>query len=208
VDPADGRTAPLTADAQAEPGMPGRSMRTLPSGPEDRSLFERCITAGVPWVVTGYHSVYQILQTPDHAVLLMENIHDARIVPLDNRPHVSSRIPQWLGDSRGRWEGDTLVIETTNFSAKSATVVTGGSADGLTLTERFTRTDPETLKYEWTVDDPRTPTRPPWTAVGQLKRIDAKIYEYACHEENHGMVGALAGARLQERSNPAVSPAK
>lgn len=207
VNPADGPIAPLMPEAQARAGMLGRSMSTPPSGPEDRSLFERCITSGVPWVLTGYNSVYQILQTPDHVVLLMENIHDARIVPLDGRRHVSSRIGQWLGDSRGRWEGNTLAIETTNFSPKSANILIGGAADGLTLTERFTRTDAETLKNEWTVNDPKTFTRP-WTAVAPLRKIDAKVYEYACHDENYGMVGKLAGARAQERANAGVSSAK
>jgi hypothetical protein len=123
-------------------------------------------------------------------------IHDARIIPLDGRPHVGEGIQQWMGDSRGRWEGDTLVVETTNFSPKSGF---RGASEKLKLVERFRRVGPHTLQYEFTIDDPATYSRP-WTAMIPLKRIDERIYEYACHEGNIGMVGILSGHRAQEQA--------
>jgi hypothetical protein len=143
-----------------------------------------------------YNNNYQILQTPDNVVILSEMIHDARIVPIDGRPHVGQNIRQWFGDSRGRWEGNTLVVDTTNFTDKANY---RGSTDGLHLIERFTRVDADTVKYEFTIDDPTTFTKK-WTAAIPMARTDEQIYEYACHEGNYGMVNMLKGARAQEKA--------
>jgi hypothetical protein len=150
----------------------------------------------------GYNQNVQIVQTGDHVVIHNEMVHDARIVPLDGRPHFPKHIRPWLGDSRGRWEGDTLVVETTNFTDKVWNQFNRwnwASDENMRLTERFTRVDPDTLLYEFTVDDPTTWTRP-WTAAVRMARTDAQIFEYACHEANYGMVGILRGARADEKN--------
>ena len=177
-----------------------------PAGPEDRSLWERCITRGVPRTPGGYNNHFQIFQTPGHVVILIEMVHEARVIPLDGRPHPAPAIRQWLGDSRGRWEGETLVVETTNFTDKASF---RGSGEGLHLVERFTRVDADTVDYQFTVEDPTTWTRP-WTAawpltslgqaVGGLDQVEVPLmFEYACHEGNYGLTGQLAGARAEER---------
>ncbi|MEQ1869362.1 MAG: hypothetical protein ABL961_05005 [Vicinamibacterales bacterium] len=205
VDPPDGRVPPFTPEAlkrqKAERGS--RVIATADSW-EDRSLSERCITYGVNKLIrAGYNSYVQIFQTPGYAVVQMEMIHDARVIPLDGRPHVSKAIRGHLGDSRGHWEGDTLVVDTTNFSPKSEF---RGSADGLHIVERFSRVGPNTLKYEVTYEDPTTWTRP-WTVVVNMMSTKDKMYEYACHEGNDGLVGILSGARAQE-ANAAAGAAK
>jgi hypothetical protein len=191
TDPPDGRMPPVLPQAAT------RQMVAYPTqsadGPEDRGLTERCITFGVPDVLAGYNSYYQVVQTPDAVVLYAEKIHDARIIPLDGRPHAPSSIRTWLGDSRGRWEGDTLVVETVNLR-RSFLI----ASDRLKLFERFTRVGPNTLHYEITVDDPETWTRP-WTFMIPLRRTEQAIYEYACHEGNIGLAGILSGARAEER---------
>src|SRR5262245_15813244 len=192
TDPPDGRIPPLTADAA------NRTDRTFPGqtaeGPESRGLSERCITFGVPDMLAGYNSYYQVVQTPDYVVFYAEKIHDARIVPISTRPHAPAAAARsWFGDSRGRWEGDTLVIETTSLRSSFR-----GASEELKLTERLRRAGPKTLNYEVTVDDPRTWSRP-WTFMIPLKHTDEHIYEYACHEGNTGMTGILAGARAEER---------
>ncbi len=191
TDPPDGRMPPVLPQAAT------RQMVAYPTqsadGPEDRGLTERCITFGVPDVLAGYNSYYQVVQTPDAIVLYAEKIHDARIIPLDGRPHAPSSIRTWLGDSRGRWEGDTLVVETVNLR-RSFLI----ASDRLKLIERFTRVGPNTLHYEITVDDPETWTRP-WTFMIPLRRTEQAIYEYACHEGNIGLAGILSGARAEER---------
>jgi hypothetical protein len=191
TDPPDGRMPPVLPQAAT------RQMVAYPTqsadGPEDRGLTERCITFGVPDVLAGYNSYYQVVQTPDAVVLYAEKIHDARIIPLDGRPHAPSSIRTWLGDSRGRWEGDTLVVETVNLR-RSFLI----ASDRLKLVERFTRVGPNTLHYEITVDDPETWTRP-WTFMIPLRRTEQAIYEYACHEGNIGLAGILSGARAEER---------
>jgi hypothetical protein len=192
VDPPTGTVPPLTAEGQKR--ATARAARGYDSW-EDRSLWERCITRGLPMMPGPYNNNYQILQTPGHVVILHEMIHDARIIPLDGRPHVGQNLRQWFGDSRGHWEGDTLVVDTTNFSDKANF---RGSTKGLHLIERFTRLDLGTVKYEFTIDDPTTFTKR-WTAAIPMSRTEDQIFEYACHEGNYGMVNLLSGARVQEK---------
>ncbi|PYR41625.1 MAG: hypothetical protein DMF93_07955 [Acidobacteria bacterium] len=198
VDPPDGRIPPLTADGQARAAARAEARRLHPAdGPEDRSLGERCLlfNAGPPMLSGPYNNYVQILQTRDHVVIHNEMIHDARVVPLDGRPHVPPSIRLLLGDSRGRWEGDALVVETTNFTNKTTV---RGSGERLRLVERFTRTGPRTLLYEFTVDDPASFTKP-WSAALPMTKTDDRLYEYACHEGNYAMTGILRGSRAGEQ---------
>ena len=202
TDPADGRIPPLTPAAEKTAAARRERLRgegDLSMGRadswEDRGLGERCITFGAPRLGAGYNSYVQIFQSRDYVVILQETIHDARIIPIDGRPHVPSNLRQWLGDSRGHWEGDTLVIDTTNYSPKSNLM---GGSEKLHVIERLTRVSPTTLKHEVTFDDPSTWTRP-WTLMIPLKQVDEKMYEYACHEGNSGLEGILAGARAEEK---------
>ncbi len=161
----------------------------------DRSLADRCImgfNAGPPMVSSAYNNNVQILQIPGYVVILNEMVHNARIIPLDGRPH--GEIRQWSGDSRGRWEGETLVVETRNFLRETSL---GGSSQDTYLVERFRRLDPDTVMYEFTVEDPNNFTRP-WTATMPLRRTDGPLFEYACHEGNIGMAGIMAGARRKD----------
>ena len=139
-----------------------------------------------------YNNNLQIVQTPGYVVIVNEMVHNARIIPTDGRPH--GRFPEWTGDSRGRWKGETLVVETVNFRRETSLQ---GSTAGTRVVERFTRVDPNTINYEFTVTDPDAYTRP-WTAVMPLRAIDELLFEYACHEANYGMVGVLRGARFAE----------
>ncbi len=197
-DPPDGKIPPLTPEArkrQADRATAARGHEF--DGPENRSLQERCLlstNAGPPMTPANYSANYQIVQGPGWVVLVNEMIHDARTIPLDGRPHVDPSIRQWMGDARGHWEGNTLVVETTNFTDKTAF---RGSSEEMRLVERFTRTGPETLLYEFTVDDPATFGKP-WTAKIPTTRVEGAMYEYACHEGNYGMEGILTGARAQE----------
>jgi hypothetical protein len=201
VDPPDGRL-PLTpqARAQADAAL-ARFARPSPAGPEDLNSFDRCITRSMPGsMLPGfYNHNYEIFQTPEYVVLRMEMIHDVRIIPLDNRPHLGSNIRQWLGDSRGHWEGNTLVVETTNLNDK----VTDhgptyfGAGRELRLVERLTRVDADTVDYRFTVEAPSMFTKP-WTAAIPLYKIDSPIFEYACHEGNYAMPHSLSGARADE----------
>jgi hypothetical protein len=198
VDPPDGKIPALTADAQQRAAARADARRQHPAdGPEDRSLGERCLlfNAGPPMLSGPYNNYVQILQTPDYVVILNEMIHDSRIVPLDGRQHLPSAIRRLLGDSRGHWNGNTLVVETTNFSDKTNV---RGSGEQLRLTERFTRADAKTLLYEFTVDDPASFVKP-WTAVLPMAKTGDQIFEYACHEGNYAMTGILRGARSQEK---------
>ena len=165
----------------------------------DMDLADRCIlgfNAGPPMTPGGYNQNVQIFQTPDAVVLLNEMVHDVRIVPLDQRAHLPDRMRQWRGDSRGRWDGETLVVETSNYLRETS--FTGSSAN-LSLVERFTRVDADTLLYEFTVTDPTTWTRP-WTAQVPMRKSEASLYEYACHEGNYGMTNLLAGSRAEEKA--------
>jgi hypothetical protein len=199
TDPPDGRVPGLTPEAQQRADARAAARKRSPAdGPEDRSLPERCIlwpTAGPPMLPSGYNNNYQILQTTGHVVILIEMIHDVRIIPLDGRPHVPPSIRQWTGDSRGRWDGNTLVVTTTNFTDKTNF---RGASERLRLVERFTRVDADTLNYEFTVEDPSTFTKP-WSAAIPMTKTDGPIYEYACHEGNYGMTNLLSGARAQEK---------
>ena len=197
-DPRNGRLPPLTPAAQRR-RRAAAAVEMSPPGPDALSAWVRCITRGLPRLGgtsgAGIYGYYQIFQVPGYVVLVMETIHDVRIIPLDGRPHLPTRIRQWHGDSRGRWEGTTLVVETTNFSPK-ATVL--GSDENLHLVERFTRIAPDTISYEVTVTDP-TAWMAPWTVRMPLSQTDEALYEFACHEGNHyAMVGILAGARMHD----------
>jgi hypothetical protein len=198
IDPPDGKVPPLTADGRARQNARAADNREHPAdGPENRSLQERCLAfnAGPPIGLGPYNNFLQIVQARDAVVIYTEMIHDARIVWTDGRPHAPAVFRQWLGDSRGHWEGNTLVVDTTNFTDKNPF---RGSGSSLHLTERFTRTDAETLLYEFIVDDPATFTRP-WTAQLPMARTDERLYEYACHEGNYALPDILRGARFQER---------
>ena len=211
LDPVDGRLPSLTPRGQERFDNRTAARSRAPVGPEDRNYWERCISRGVPRPPGGYNNHFQIVQTPEHVVILLEMVHEARIIPLDGRPHVGSDIRQRLGDSRGHWEGDTLVVDTTNFIDDTEfRSFRGRLGDALHLVERFTRVDAQTLAYEVTVDDPATFTRA-WTAawpattlasdVGGIDQVQVpQMFEYACHEGNYGLVGQLAGARVQEQT--------
>ena len=197
VDPPDGRIPPRTELGEERDRRLGLSLTRPTDGPEDRPLIERCISAApVPIQVVPYNNNVHLFQTRDYVAILVEMIHEVRVVPLDGRRHLNSAIPQWLGDSRGRWEGDTLVIETTGFSARTSV---SGSGPAMRLTERFTRVDRETLRYEYTIDDPASFTRP-WTVVLPMTRGEAPMFEYACHEGNYGLVNILSIARAEEEA--------
>ena len=197
VDPPNGRVPARTAAAEAREAAVDEGWE-FKTGPEDLNSIHRCITTGVPRLGgnfgAGPYTYYQIVQTPTHLAFVSEAFHDARIIPLDGRPHLPAPIRQWNGDSRGRWEGDTLVVETTNFSPKS---YYRGAAEGLHLVERFTRTGPDTLAYRVTLSDPAT-WAAPWTAEVPLQRRDQPIWEFACHEGNRSIVGMLRTARLED----------
>ena len=199
IDPPNGRIPPMTAAAQQRARERAAYAREHPAdGPEDRSASDRCIlgfNAGPPLSPGGYNQNMQVVQTQDHVVLVTEMVHTARIVPLDGRPRPSDGIRSWSGDARGHWEGDTLVIETTNFNAARGW---RGSTDKMKLIERLTRLDARTLEYKYTVIDPDTWTQP-WTASIPLILSDLPMYEYACHEGNHSMQGILSGQRTADK---------
>jgi hypothetical protein len=202
IDPPDGRIPPLTPAGQQRWEEQIQHRREHPADSWlDRSSYDRCITRGMPGAMLPgfYNHNYQILQARGYVAILVEMIHDTRIIPLDGRPHSDQNIRQWLGDSRGRWDGDTLVIETTNFNDK---VFERGAAWGfgasMRMIERIRRIDADHLDYQFTIDDPATFTRP-WTVSTPMSKIDGPLLEYACHEGNHAMTGILGGARADER---------
>ena len=199
VDPSDGRL-PLTAEARQKIAARAAYLRAHPADSWlDRSPWDRCITYhGVPPISTGYNNTYQIFQTPGYVAILVENIHDVRLIPLDRRPRLSDNIRQWNGDSRGHWEGKTLVVETTNYSDK--TELRFPSSPHTRAIERFTRVSDDVIDYKFIIDDPTLYTMP-WTAVRPLTSLkNYRIYEYACHEGNYAMTGILAGARAEEKA--------
>lgn len=195
IDPADGR---IPYRPEAQPRGRGRRSgggRGFDSW-TDRGLWERCLTRDLPRMSGAYNNNLQIFQSADHVVILNEMVHESRIIPLDGPAHLPPTIRQWQGDSRGHWEGETLVVETRNFTDKTEF---RGSREGLHLVERFTRADDDTLLYEFTVEDPAVWTQP-WTGAFDMAKLDGQMYEYACHEANRGMEGLLAGARVQEKA--------
>jgi hypothetical protein len=209
IDPPDGRIPALTPEGQqrAAAAIPQSGIQEfrIVNSWLDRGLWERCITRGVPDVMlpTAYNNNYRIFQTQDYVAILAEMIHDVRMIPLDGRPSLPSSIRQWMGSSRGRWEGDTLVVETSNFTSKTTY---RGSQDNLKLTERFRRLDADTLVYQVTIEDPTTFTRP-WTIELPATRADGEIYEYACHEGNYGMFNLLSASRAAEKEAAGAKPA-
>jgi len=208
IDPPDGKLPPLTEEARRRPLPPqaGSSDRIADSY-ETRTLGERCITwgnDGPPMTPPGYNANLDIVQGPGYVVVRNEMVHAARLIPLDgSRPHVGEKIRMWGGDSRGHWEGNTLVVETTNFNDK---VKFRNSTRTLHVVERFTRIDADTIDYRFTVDDPHTWTRP-WTASIPLWKVPGPIYEYACHEGNYGLPNILRAQRVEDQKNarPATS---
>ena len=213
VDPPDGRVPPLTPEAQKLDDAALAYAKLHPAdGPENRPLAERCVlwpSAGPPMLPGAYNNNYQIVQAPGYVIILVEMIHDARIIPIDGpidrRPHLPQSIRQWMGDPRGHWEGNTLVVETTNFTDKTRDLGAGmgrstfrGTDEKLRLTERFTRVDPTTIRYEFTVEDPTAFTKP-WTAEIPMTKTTGPLFEYACHEGNYAMTDILAGARAAEK---------
>jgi hypothetical protein len=201
IDPPDGHIPALTAEGRRRRELAAAAARRA-DGPEDFDNAFRCISWGVPRLGGRYGagdlSYYQIVQTPSDVVLFMETGHEARVIPLDGRPHLPSLAGQWGGDSRGHWEGDTLVVDTLNFSTKNNFM---GSAEHLHLIERFTRSAEDTITYQMTFDDPTTWTRK-WTAEVPLKRTEQPLYEYACHEGNFPlMTSVLSGAHADNRSD-------
>ena len=196
----DGRVPPLTLEAQKR--VAERSARNRGhqfDGPENRPLQERCLiysTEGPPMLPSAYNSNLQIVQDAGHVAILQEMIHSARIIPTDASPHLPAGVRQWMGDSRGRWDGDTLVVDTTNFTDKTAF---RNSTASLHLVERFRRIDRETLIYEFTAEDPNTWVRP-WTAQIAMVQIEGPIFEFACHEGNLGIANTLSGARAAEKA--------
>ena len=208
TDPKDGRMPPLTPEARKRFEADQEYHNQHPhDGPEDMTTIERCITwisSGPPMLPTFYNNNYQLVQTRDYVAILTEMIHDVRVIPLDGRPHGNVR--QWMGDSRGHWEGDTLVVETINFNGKRGwfgTPMTEGGGgkrpdEKMRVIERFTRTAPDILLYQFTVDDPGMYTKP-WSGEIPMRSMNGPVYEYACHEANYAMVNILSGSRTEER---------
>ena len=217
VDPENGRLPPLTPEAQkrradraaaARVRNPEVGVQTLPT------FYTRCImgnAGGAPLVrggnpdpastvgsEAGVTAEIQIVQSPGYAVIVTESNYDARIIPLDPRPHLSQGVRTWLGDSRGHWERNTLVVETTNFNDKNPGTNYLGSTENMKMTERFTLINPATIKYEYTIDDPRTWTQP-WSAEALIPRIPPGLFEFACHEQNYGLINVVEGAQIREK---------
>jgi hypothetical protein len=201
IDPPNGKLPPLTAEGQKR--VAAREAARRQRGPadswEDRPLQERCLLYhGVPPFPTGYNNNYQIVQTPEHIAIRYEMMAETRIIPIDGRPHAGPGIRSWIGNARGRWEGDTLVVETTNYNDK-VTFRFPAAHETLRVIERFTRVSDGQIDYRFTVDNPTMYTRP-WTAVLPMAKVDGPIYEYACHEGNYGMANVLSGHRAQEKA--------
>jgi hypothetical protein len=201
VDPPDGRIPPFTPEAKARAAARAEARKKVGpfDGPESLGLGGRCIVAGgegPPMLPEAYDSNMQFQQGPGYVVILQEQIHDARIIPLDGRPHLGPNIRQFLGDSRGHWEGNTLVVDTTNFTDRTNF---RGSSENLHVVERFTRVAEDTILYEFTIEDPTTWTRP-WRGELSMVKIKGPIFEFACHEGNYGLANTLSGARAQEKA--------
>jgi len=214
VDPPDGRIPPMTAEAQKRATALAAARKRMGGSFDSVHHMEfddRCIMmAGTapPMLSPGYMSNYQIVQAPGYVMILVERLHDARIIPLDGRPHPANDVRQWLGASRGRWEGNTLVVQTRNFNSKRPGVGDGqvagqpfrGASEDMRVTEWFTRVDADTILYRFTVEDERTWARP-WTAELPMVKLQPQgpLFEHACHEGNYGLTNTLAGARFEEK---------
>jgi hypothetical protein len=212
VDPPDGKIPPLTPEVQKRQaamtgGVGPEGLRFLPAalsaarpprlpgGPRDLPLRVRCISRDLPMIPTPNNNFLHIIQSPGYVAIFQEMMHEVRIIPLDQRPHLDSKIRGHMGDSRGRWEGDTLVIDTTNFIGTDNAY---GADEAMHLTERLTRTDPDTIQYQFRVDDPTAFTKP-WSGEMSIRKTDEPVEEYACHEGNYAMESILAGARAEEK---------
>jgi hypothetical protein len=201
VDPPDGRLPPLSAEGQrraAERAAARKSRGGLHDAVQNEPLGARCILMdrnGPPMLGGAYNNGYQIMQAPGYVMILTEMLHDVRMIPLDGRPQLPPNVRQWTGSYRGRWEGQTLVVETTNLTDKFAFQ---GASENMRLTERFTRVDEDTIRYQFTVEDPATWTRP-WSAEVPWKKDIGPLFEHACHEGNYGLYNTLAGARVEEK---------
>jgi hypothetical protein len=200
VDPPDGRLPPLTAEGRKRAADRAELEKRVGrwDSAQSNQLDDRCIIfagAGPPMLPQGYNGNYQIVQAPGYVMILFEMAHDVRVIPLDGRPHLSPNVRQWMGDSRGRWEGETLVIETTNFNGKNPL---RDSSENMRVIERFTRVNADRILYKFTIDDPSTWTKP-WSAELYMQKTVGPIFEHACHEGNYGLYNTLAGARLEEK---------
>jgi len=204
TDPPDGRLPPMTPAGAKRRSDSEAAQNGVPAGPQDRLLQERCITYGSPSLVAGYASAYEIVQGPDTVALTVEMIHDPRVIPVGASAHLPSAFKRWHGDSRGHWEGDSLVVDTVNYKLGAFMRI---SSERLHVVERFSRTEPDVLKYDLRIEDPDTWTRP-WSFTILLRRANHPMYEYACHEGNRGLAGILAGARAQERAAGTGTQAK
>jgi len=194
VDPPDGRLPPFTTEGRRRREAQAAASRNL-SGPEDLALRIRCISRGLPMVPTPNNNFFQIVQSQGLVAILQEMMYEVRLIPLDTRPHVSPNVRGYMGDSRAHWEGDTLVIDTTNFIGKDDFL---GADENLHLVERLTLTASDTILYQFTVDDPTAFTRP-WSGEIPMTRTTEGIFPYECHEGNYAMIDILSGARAQER---------
>jgi hypothetical protein len=196
----DGRVPPMLPEAQKRNAARAAANKGHEfDGPENRGLAEQCIlwgNEGPPIQPVGYNSNLQIVQGPGYVAILQEMIHDVRIIPTDGSPHLASNIRQWFGDSRGHWEGDTLVVDTTNFTDRTAF---RGSSENLHVVERFSRQPDDSILYQFTVEDPSTWEKS-WSGEFPMTKIDGPIFEYACHEGNYGMRNNLSGARAEEKA--------
>jgi hypothetical protein len=200
VDPPNGKLPALTPEGQQRAAQREEESKRIGrwDSAESNQLDDRCIImrgAGPPMMDAGYNSNYQIVQAPGYVMILTEMIHDVRIIPLDGRPQPHANVQQWMGVSRGRWDGNTLVIETTNFNGKNPFA---GSSDKMRVTERLTRLADDSIRYQFTVEDPATWVRP-WSAEASMLRVQGPIFEHACHEGNYGLYNTLVGARLEEK---------
>jgi hypothetical protein len=223
VDPPDGKFPAATREAQKRADEIEARRRVPPSSWEDLNAYDRCITRGLPGAMMPgfYNHNYQILQAPGYVAILVEMIHEARIIPLDGRPYLSGGLQQWMGDSRGHWEGDTLVVETRNFNDKINEVTpnfmrlpngdpiepryyASFGSPGMAVVERFTRLDANAIDYRFTVTDPKMFARP-WTASTPMTKIEGPVYEYACHEGNYAMANMLRIARAEDEAEAGKS---
>jgi len=201
VDPPDGRIPPMTAEGQKRTAARAEARKRMGGATDavqNQPLSVRCIImdrAGPPMLAGAYNNNYQIVQVPGYVMILVEMIHDVRIIPLDRRPHLPQGVRQWMGSYVGHWEGETLVVETTNFTDKTAF---RGSSEHMRLTERFTRVAEDVIRYQFTIDDPATWARP-WSAEVPMKKTIGPLFEHACHEGNYSLSNTLAGARAEEK---------